>query len=62
VELVVGGHVDPLFGPIVVVGLGGIFVEALDDSLFVACGGRRMPPSWVNSWRPTCVLLAEGRN
>jgi acyl-CoA synthetase (NDP forming) len=31
-ELVVGGRLDPLFGPMVVVGLGGIFVELLRDS------------------------------
>jgi acetyltransferase len=30
-ELLVGMRVDPQFGPIVVLGLGGIFVEALDD-------------------------------
>jgi acetate---CoA ligase (ADP-forming) len=30
-ELLVGMRVDPQFGPIVMVGLGGIFVEAFDD-------------------------------
>ena len=31
VELLIGGRVDPVMGPIVVAGLGGIFVEAMGD-------------------------------
>jgi len=37
VEMVVGGITDPEFGPMVMVGLGGVFVEVLKDVAFRIC-------------------------
>ena len=36
-EMVIGGIYDPQFGPMIMVGLGGIFVEALKDIAFRIC-------------------------
>jgi acetyltransferase len=33
-EVIIGGKHDPSFGPVVMFGLGGIYVEALDDVAF----------------------------
>ncbi|MEX2644403.1 MAG: acetate--CoA ligase family protein, partial [Acetobacterales bacterium] len=37
VEMVVGGINDPQFGPMVMVGLGGVFVEVFKDVAFRLC-------------------------
>ena len=34
-ELVVGGRIDPIFGPVVMIGDGGVLVEAMPDSILL---------------------------
>jgi acyl-CoA synthetase (NDP forming) len=41
-EMVIGGLRDPDFGPLVMVGLGGIFVEVLRDVAFRICPITRL--------------------
>jgi len=51
-EIVIGGFRDPQFGPLIMVGLGGIFVEVLADVAFRIC-----PISERDAWS----MLAELR-
>ncbi|TAK81553.1 MAG: acetyl-CoA synthetase [Betaproteobacteria bacterium] len=37
IELMVGGLIDPRFGPVLMLGLGGVFVEIFGDTAFRVC-------------------------
>jgi succinyl-CoA synthetase beta subunit len=62
-ELVVGGLRDPQFGPLVMVGLGGIFVEVLQDVAFRICPIERIDATEMLSELKAAALLdgARGR-
>lgn len=63
VECIMGVHRDPVFGPVVMFGLGGIFVEILKDVSFrLAPFGRDEALSMIHEIRATALLSgARGR-
>jgi acyl-CoA synthetase (NDP forming) len=63
VECILGVHRDPVFGPIVMFGLGGIFVEVLQDVVFHrAPFGVDVAETMIRSIRGAPLLLgARGR-
>src|SRR3546814_5139078 len=46
VEMILGAKIDPVFGPVVMSGIGGVFTEVLGDVVF-----RRAPIGEVTAWR-----------
>ncbi|HWK44943.1 MAG TPA: acetate--CoA ligase family protein [Stellaceae bacterium] len=63
VECILGIHRDPVFGPIAMFGLGGIFVEILKDVVFHRCPfGEDVAERMIRSIRAAPLLLgARGR-
>jgi acyl-CoA synthetase (NDP forming) len=64
VELVVGGIRDPQFGPLVMVGLGGVFVEVMGDVAFRICPITQLDAGEMLDELKGAALLrgARGRN
>ncbi|HET7157597.1 MAG TPA: acetate--CoA ligase family protein [Burkholderiales bacterium] len=62
-EMVIGGLRDPDFGPLVMVGLGGIFVEVLADVSFRICPITRLDAQeMIDELKGTAILQgARGR-
>ena len=56
-EMVIGGLRDPQFGPLVMVGLGGIFVEVLRDVSFRICPITRLDATeMLNELKGVAIL------
>ena len=63
VELVIGGLVDARFGPVLMLGLGGVFVEIFGDTAFRVCPiDRRDAQEMIDELRGAPLLRgARGR-
>ncbi len=63
VECILGMHQDPVFGPVAMFGLGGIFVEILKDVAFRRCPfGEDEAETMIRSIKAAPLLLgARGR-
>jgi acetate---CoA ligase (ADP-forming) len=63
VECILGIHRDPVFGPMAMFGLGGIFVEVLKDVVFRRCPfGADVAEQMIRSIKGAPLLLgARGR-
>ena len=63
VECILGIHRDPVFGPMAMFGLGGIFVEILKDVVFRRCPfGADTAEAMIRSIKGAPLLLgARGR-
>ncbi|MBU0724038.1 MAG: acetate--CoA ligase family protein [Alphaproteobacteria bacterium] len=63
VECILGIHRDPVFGPVAMVGLGGVFVEIMKDVAFRRCPfGIDVAEQMIRSLKGASLLLgARGR-
>jgi acyl-CoA synthetase (NDP forming) len=63
VDCILGIHQDPVFGPVAMFGLGGVFVEMLNDVVLHRCPfGEDVAERMIRSIRGAPLLLgARGR-
>jgi acetyl-CoA synthetase (ADP-forming) len=61
IEVVVGGVVDPEFGPMIMTGLGGVFVEVMKDVSFRICPITRVDAAEMLSELRGAALLRGAR-
>jgi acetyl-CoA synthetase (ADP-forming) len=60
-ELVIGGTIDPRFGPVIMTGLGGVFVEIFKDVSFRVCPIERRDAEEMLDELKGAVLLGPVR-
>jgi acyl-CoA synthetase (NDP forming) len=63
VECILGIHRDPVFGPIAMFGLGGVFVEVMKDVVFRRCPfGADVAAQMIHAIKGAPLLMgARGR-
>ncbi|MCL5420121.1 MAG: acetate--CoA ligase family protein [Candidatus Marsarchaeota archaeon] len=63
VEIIIGGRDDPQFGKVVLIGLGGIYVDLFRDfAMGIAPLTRRDASGMLNQLKSRQIITDEGRN
>jgi succinyl-CoA synthetase beta subunit len=63
IEMIIGGNTDPQFGKILLVGLGGIYVETFRDFALRLCPvGKKDAQSMLHQLRSCKMLAPDGKS
>ncbi len=63
IEIIIGGNVDPQFGRMILLGLGGVYVEAFKDFALRVCPiTRRDAASMIDQLRSKSVIAPDSRS